>query len=201
MKNTLITLITFLCFINVNAQITTHQQVEGTEEPGSSEYGVYYKDLNNVFDNFVGTYEYSGSDFYFKIVLKRKNHSNVSNYYWEDIIVGGYQYIKNGVEINYLNVNTGMMINGKNEANIAASSIVGPESNFCDDCPLEKSLRGAIFDPVRHKSGTLYLARKTQNGQAGLQIWILLSASVQEPWESDEPIQLPTGMLFMKKIE
>jgi hypothetical protein len=200
MKNLITIVIAILTFSNLNAQIYNHLSTEGIEEPGSSEYGVYYKDVNNVFDDFTGTYEYSGNDFYFKIILIRKNHSNMSNYYWEDIIVGGYQYTKNGVDINYLNVNPDAIVNGKNGSKIWLSSIRTPDSNFCDDCPSGKSLVGAIFDPIRHKSGTLHMARKTQNGETGLQIWILLSASVKEAWESDEPIQLPTGIFFMKKI-
>lgn len=179
----------------LNAQ--TYQTIEPIEGKGKSEYGIYYKDFNNVFNTFEGTYEYNGSDFYFKMVLKKKICVNNSDYFWKDMIIGKYQYIKDGVEINYLSDNLDEMDDV--DANINSSWIL-TEPIFCPDCLPEKWLRGAIFDPVRNKSAWLYMAKKIQNGEEGLELWFHLEAATQQPWESDEPIQLPIEQFFVKKI-
>lgn len=175
----------------------TYQVIKPLEGSGTPDQGVYYKDYNNVLNGFEGTYEYTGTDFYFKIVLK-KIFANNNNYWWTDMIVGKYQYIRNGVEISYLDDN----LNAINSVGlkISADWINNPEPDFCPSCPSEKWLIGSISDPIRHKSAWLYIAKKTQNGEPGIFVWFHLEASSKQPWQSDEPIQLPIGEFFMKKV-
>lgn len=181
----------------------TYQSIEPIEEKGESEYGIYYKDVNNVFNSFEGTYEYIGTDFYFKIILQKKVLSNANNYYWQDMIVGGYKYVNATLNINvdYLDeaINSLGMPDGRN-CKLTLSSIRAPEPDFCPDCPSEKWLIGTIYDPIQHKSAWLYIAKKTQNGEPGIYIAFHLEAATKQPWESDEPIQLPIGEFFMKKV-
>jgi hypothetical protein len=66
--------------------------------------GAYYKDLNNYLNPYIGTWEYNnGSGFIFTLKL-RKVEMNLSGHVYEDMIVGEYRIVKNGVEIiNTLN--------------------------------------------------------------------------------------------------
>lgn len=124
--------------------------------------------------------------------------SNCNNYFWTDMIVGKYQYVKDGVEVNYLSTD----LNVTNDAGMRIKSnwIKNSQPLFCSNCLPQKWLTGAIFDPVRNKSAKLYIAKKTENGQEGIMVWLRLEAASKQPWESDEPIQLPLGKFFMRKL-
>jgi len=68
--------------------------------------GAYYKDTNNHLDQFIGTWMYSNGTTSLTITLQKKplQHTISGNYdFYEDIIVGEYKYIENGiVKINTL---------------------------------------------------------------------------------------------------
>lgn len=187
----------FLIFASTGLFGQPYKTIEPLEDSGESEFGIYYKDFNNVLDGYEGTYEFNGNGFDFKIVLK-KIMSNCNNYFWTDMIVGKYQYIKDGVEVNYLSTD----LNVTNDAGMRIKSnwIKNSQPLFCNNCLPQKWLTGAIFDPVRHKSSLLYIAKKTENGQEGIMVWLRLEAATKQPWESDEPIQLPLGKFFMRKL-
>ena len=62
-----------------------------------SEEGAYYKDVDNVFDKFVGTWKYQDSNKMFIITLQKKlayYNTNDNNYF--DMLIGEYKYIENG---------------------------------------------------------------------------------------------------------
>ncbi|KGO94394.1 DUF6705 family protein [Flavobacterium subsaxonicum] len=62
--------------------------------------GAYYKDLDNELGKFVGTWKYTIGTTSFTITLQKKAmfYNTYDNYY-EDIIIGEYKYISNGVTI------------------------------------------------------------------------------------------------------
>jgi hypothetical protein len=63
--------------------------------------GAYYKDFNNQLDTFVGTWKYTNGSTSVTITLIKKVMQPLmdeSISYYEDIIVGEYKYIENGVE-------------------------------------------------------------------------------------------------------
>ena len=74
--------------------------------------GAYYKDLDNEFSKFTGTWKFENpsSNTSFTITFQKKEslYNPVFNYY-EDALVGEYKYVENGVEIintlNNLNTN------------------------------------------------------------------------------------------------
>jgi hypothetical protein len=94
MKNTLIT-ISLLLSLSSWGQIITHIEDITFDYPKD---GYYYKDINYLLDPFVGTYLYTNGNTSFKIVLKKMIQSSCNDYYYEDLIIGAYQYIENGVE-------------------------------------------------------------------------------------------------------
>lgn len=181
-------------FGTVKAQ--TYQTIKPLEGSGSPEQGVYYKDFNNVLNDFEGTYEYNGTDFYFKLVLHKKVARNNGDYWWTDVLNGTYQYIINGNEANYLNDNLDNNVPGR----VDLDWIFADEPTFCDGClQNEKWLRGNIADDITNKSAQLFMAKKVVNGEEGLQLWLSLSFASKQPWESDDPIFLPIGEFFVKK--
>jgi hypothetical protein len=176
----------------------SYQTVESAEERGRAEYGVYYKDINSVFNGYEGTYEYTGPGFYFKIVLV-KMFSNVSNYFYEDTLAGTYQYVHNGIDKNYLDDSLYGLANDAG-LRIKLGSIRQPLPSFCLECLPEKYLTGAIFDRENDKVSSLYVAKKVHNGEEGIQLWFLLHLESPSHEESEQPINLPIGEFFMKKI-
>lgn len=89
--------------------------------------GYYMKDINNLLNPFEGTYVYTNGTTSFKIVLVKKVQQYNGRYY-EDLIIGEYQYIENGIEkANTLNqINT--VYNDQRSHNIDGNLIV--DNNF-----------------------------------------------------------------------
>lgn len=59
--------------------------------------GAYYKDVYNKLNPFEGTWLYTNGTTSLKIVLIKKYIKPAGNYF-QDLIIGEYQYIENGVE-------------------------------------------------------------------------------------------------------
>jgi len=191
MKN-ILKIVALILFSTANGQIT-----KPLENRGGVEENVYYKDFNNVLNEFEGTYEYNGPDFYFKLVLQKKIAEN-NNVWWTDLLKGSYQYIANGTEVNFL---SDPMASDDNPARVQARWIVNGNPRYCPDClQNEKWLRGYISDDTTNKSAQIFMAKKVVNGVEGLQLWLAISAAAKEPWESDNPIFLPIGEFFVRKL-
>lgn len=171
----------------------SYQNVKPLEGRGEIEQGVYYKDFNNVFGAYEGSYEFTGNAFYFKITLKKV--TEVGSYFYEDRIVGQYQFIKDGIDINYLNDPY-----TPEDGEIEGSWIRQPMPRFCPECLPEKWLTISIYDPVTERSCSLYIAKRIVSGQEGIYVWFYYKYGPQMPWESDEPARLPTGEFFMRKL-
>lgn len=183
-----------------------YQQMKSIEGGDYAETGVYYKDINNVFDDFEGTYVYEGNGIYLKFILQKKELS-YNNWYWQDMLIGGYQYklIGVGLEsevINCLNDVNIPIIDGK-MAKLGSSWIRDPEENkFCDDCLSAKWLKGWIKDPISNRNAEVYMARKLHNGQPALYVWLYLYGASLPSSEPRQPFNLPTGQSFtMIKID
>jgi hypothetical protein len=193
MKNIAILFITFLFgTIVLNAQIQTKPLENGIGLDNNS----YYKDINNVLDEFVGTYEYNGPDFYFKLKLVKRTMKNVGDNTWWDILEGTYQYTKNGVTANYLSD----ALNTNDVARIEATWIKQTDDTglpyFCPECLNEKWLTGYISDRVNSRVADLFIAKRIVNGEVGLQ----LGFYYEWPRKSQNAAHLPEGEFFVKKI-
>ena len=197
MKNTTILLIAFLFGPTVlQAQI----QLKPLESGIGMENNTYYKDINNVLDGFVGTYEYNGADFYFKIKLvKRTMKSRNNGGTWWDMLEGTYQYNKDGIEVNYLN---DAFDNSNARIDIVRiRKIDDGLQYFCPNCLVEKWLDGLISDRINNRIATLYIAKRIVNGEEGLQLGFLYTL---EAHHVDDPLpavaHLPEGKFFVRKI-
>lgn len=133
--------------------------------------GAYYKDTQNILDPFVGTYIYTNGNTSFKIVLQKKTMSSMNDVYYEDLIIGEYQYIENGVEIlntlNNLNTN---LSNGW-LYNISGSLVLDGKELGCDECADdEKRIRISLTDETIHRTAKLDIRRINQIGQQSIKV-------------------------------
>lgn len=97
MKNIFI-LFTILIIYNCKAQQIVPLFNSG-EFLYSNNSGKYYKDVDNDFDKFVGTWKWTENNSSFTIILKKitNMYDEEANFY-EDFLMGEYQYIENGIE-------------------------------------------------------------------------------------------------------
>lgn len=135
--------------------------------------GYYRKDINNILNQFEGTYLYTNGTKSFKIVLVKKNKQYNSSYY-EDLIIGEYQYIVNGTEKANTFSNLNVVYNNQFAKHALAGNSPIDNNNRawkCPQCnPNEKRLRLSITDINTNRLGD-YIIRKTMiNGQEALQV-------------------------------
>ncbi|MFZ4107095.1 DUF6705 family protein [Flavobacterium sp.] len=128
--------------------------------------GYYMKDINNYLDAFEGTYLYTNGNTSFRMLLVKKVQQYNGRYY-EDLIIGEYEYIENGVvKANTLNQITTVYHN-QTTHNIYGNRIVG--NNFkmwqCPTCPVnEKRLFCSITDAITGRSAYITMRRTVEAG-------------------------------------
>lgn len=114
--------------------------------------GGYYKDLDNDFNKFIGTWEYSNGTTSLKIVLQKKTqvfNGNHNAYY--DLLVGEYRYVENGIEkVNTLSLLTAPPENEYGHSIVGAFIIKNNSVPVCDDCSSnERRVALNFTDPER----------------------------------------------------
>lgn len=166
--------------------------------------GYYMKDMYNVLNQFQGTYIYTNGNSFFKIVLVKKV-KQYNNSYYEDLIIGEYQYIKNGIEkINTLS-NLGTVYNNQFAKHaIAGNSTIYNNTRLwkCPQCnPNEKRLSSIIRDRISGRSANFFMRRTNVNGQEVMQVKVNnVSAAIWEEGTPEPPaFALPTGEFTMIK--
>lgn len=169
-------ILSFVCVLSCKAQspIIALETWNGEEQANA-----YYKDINNVLDTFVGTWLYTNGNTSFKIVLQKKT-MYFNNVCYQDIIIGEYQYIENGVEkINTLaNLNDSTM--DAYDYNVIGNLIY----NNCkylpsDDCVEgEKRLDLGYVDALKPYTGALVLHKRIVNGQEAIKTTMTLSGEM-----------------------
>ncbi|RWX01058.1 DUF6705 family protein [Flavobacterium cerinum] len=134
--------------------------------------GAYYKDFNNQLDTFVGTWKYTNGTTSLTITLIKKVMQPLmdeSISYYEDIIVGEYKYIENGVEkINTLP----QLLVSKDpyEYNIVGnifyeSTNKNLQTNFRDpNRKIQGMTQAMFFDHVNNYPQKLFLTFKMMEG-------------------------------------
>ena len=200
MIKNLIILVVLLLSINCKAQTPI---VDISESEMGLPNGYYIKDLHNLLNPFEGTYVYTNGATTLKIVLVKKVLQYNTQYY-EDLIIGEYQYIKDGVQIvNTLSEITTTYLNQRNHK-IEGNLIV--DKNYrvwkCTSCSLtENRLSTQIEDVVSERFAELVLRRTTEGGQEVMKIKITNISRVIEI--DDQPtapdFALPTGEFTLIK--
>jgi hypothetical protein len=115
----------------------------------------------------------------------------MSGIYFEDLIVGEFEYSENGVLITSTlnNFNYGW-INGAKH-NISGNLIVDKPSGLCDDClPGEKALHVGYVDPYAHAIGSFTIRRMVMNGQDAIHIDIGYEVGTRQAGEPVVPLSI-----------
>ncbi|MDN6317963.1 MAG: hypothetical protein L0J59_10890 [Lactococcus lactis] len=163
MKN----IITIIVIVIFSSNCIAQSPVISVKKWYKEQAGTYYKDLNNEMDAFVGTWLYTEGNTSLKIKLKKET-MHYNGKYYVDLMVGEYQYIKNGVElINTLN-NFDLMngyehrVYGKS---LYQSCIPYPASDCVEG---ETRLSLSFFDTLKDFSYTFIFHKREVNGQPAL---------------------------------
>ena len=180
------------------------QTINIIDKNGTRTTGAYYKDVDNLLNTFEGTYLYANGTDTLKIILIKKVNQYNGRYY-EDLIIGEYQYIKNGIEkINTLSeINTSY--SNQRIHNIAGNSLIKNTSRpVCNDCVVnEKRLRMGFTEPMCGLYGTMIVRKITQGGQEAIKIKTRMEGSATPYYEGSTPPPLdftvPAGEYILIK--
>jgi len=162
--------------------------------------GSYYKDINGVLDGYDGTYLYTNGTTSLKFILKKKVQSK--GYYYKDLIVGEFQYIKNGVELN--NTLANMYVNYTDEQpnhRIKGDMILTGTELGCSDCsPTEKRLRLSFVDNKSPNIAAIDIRKTTVNGKEAIRVKIWWDGLVaRKEGEVRIPASISAGDYLMIK--
>ncbi len=200
MKNTIKTLV-LLITISCKAQSPV-KSIKNTDFPAT--HGAYYKDIDNELNVFEGTYLYTNGTTSLKITLLKKVMQYNGSFY-EDFLVGEYQYIENGVEkvnslpsinINYNNqffhyIYGNSLIRAKNR----------PKCNDCDDLDGLR-VRLTIKEPISNRYCGLIIKKDFVSGVEVIKINVLNNQAINYN-EGVDPvpmvIQIPIGEFTLIK--
>ena len=119
---------------------------------GDNISGAYYKDIDNDFNKFVGTWEYVTGTTSFKIVFQKKQQIFIDEYNaYYDVLIGEYRYIENGIE----KVNTLAMLDSPpadiyNHNIVSGAILKNTSAPVCNDCATgERRVALQFSDPTR----------------------------------------------------
>jgi len=154
MKNILITLCIFIAYTSCKAQIVP---LNSTQPAFVRDSGEYYKDVNNEYDPFTGTWVYQNGATSITLVLEKEIniYDQDANYHY-DILIGEYEYIQNGQEI----INTLPNIIDQNitdySHNINGGNFLGSQNApVCDECGINE-IRVTVSMSVPNTYGVGY---------------------------------------------
>ncbi len=168
MKKYIIYIIFFIVITNCKAQ----SPVLDITAPQEGPKGAYYKDLYGLLDGYDGTYTYTSGNNSFKLILKKKIKSY--GYYYEDLVVGEFQFIENGIEIG--NTLANMTKNYTDEYInhiIKGNMIYIGSDQGCPDCTAsEKRLKLSFVDNKSPNIAGMTIRKTTVSGKAAIKVKI-----------------------------
>jgi hypothetical protein len=141
--------------------------------------GAYYKDINSIFNPFVGTYVLNSGSRMIKIEF-RKIEGSDHLVYTQDAIAGEYQVTENNVE--KINTIPRFLSNINNESyySISGDHIITQGSVGCDECIAgEKALRLQIGEFSTKNSGFMIVRRMVVNGQQAIKVSLVWEISYE----------------------
>lgn len=158
---------------------------------------MYLKDINNILTPYEGTWLYTNGTTSLKIVLVKKTMKLWGNRY-EDLLIGEYQYIENGVEkMNTLNkINTIYPFEYKHA--IAGNTTIKGQRNspFDEYTPNEIRLDFFFRD---NRDGNIEMRKAIINGQDAIQILKVVSPMVISYGQTASNPIVPDGVYTLIK--
>lgn len=199
--------ILFLFIISFSIIIKSQTVINITDSETGLPDGYYMKDFNNILDPFQGTYVYNNGNISFKITLKKMIKQPVGLNF-EDMIIGEYQYIENGIEkINTLSNLNIIYSDQFLKHNIATKYVIKNINSRlwkCPQCnPNEKRLAFILKDKISGRRADFLMRRTVINGQEVMQAKIQNISGKVIIVDNPEPPQpdfaLPKGEFTMIK--
>ena len=212
MKKKLFSVIIAIVTLSCKAQTPIFDKYE-------SKYGsvqnAYYKDLNNLHNQYLGTWLYTNGTTSLKVIFQKRDQIYNDKYY-SDYLVGEYQYIENGVEkvntLNNINTNYGSDIEDVRKHNMLSLSWIKYASTRpkCIECPanegrLEMSIGEPALREIKGLSNSFVLRRFFENGVEKLKVWFISDIKQGLVFDAnDNPIDvsrfsLPFGTYILTK--
>jgi hypothetical protein len=162
--------------------------------------GAYFKDLNNEFNKFIGTWVYTNGTNTLTIELK-KVESVYNGKDYEDKLVGEYKYKGNGIII----INTLDNISNNNSAkhNIKGNRIIAnDQSIICNDCTAnERRIELTFYDKNRlYLSSSIILRYLTnESNPEKINVIIRPKGGTIIPTDGSTSLRVPYGTYLMEK--
>ena len=171
MKNILNLAILFL-IVGCSAQTPI---INIKDDYGSSISDAYYKDINNLLNSYQGTWLYNNTatNSSLKIILVKKTMEYNGKYY-EDLIIGEYEYKVNGVVIISTLADLNTAYQHQRRHKLWGNTMLKRSSRpICNDCGLdERRLSLTFSDPTTVTYGTMLVRKILQGGQNAVKIFI-----------------------------
>lgn len=154
------------------------QTIDISQQNGNNATGAYYKDTQNLLNTFEGTYLYSEGTTSLKFILRKQVMSSpANNRFHEDLLVGEYQYIENGVEKSNTLSNLNVSYSNGWKYGIDGNTVLVQGDPGCQDClPNEKALRLGIVEESTNNSGFLIVRKTNVAGQEAIEVRIVWDA-------------------------
>ncbi|MGV0751416.1 DUF6705 family protein [Empedobacter brevis] len=212
MKKFLIILFSFFATTKTIAQIQI-VDLYGSEE--YSQNGVYYKDVTNYLNQYIGTWLYTDGSTSLKIKFEKRfftrNYPN-NNTFYIDALVGEYQYINNGVEI--FNTLNNLNISHQSPFDYSIYEFVRLENDpSCTHCvvPFQRLLL-RYDEPTNDNmtlKGNMGILTFTENGQTKMWMGYATDYGMGMRIKKGDPdtnastteLTLPNGIYIFTKIE
>ncbi|GEC79468.1 DUF6705 family protein [Flavobacterium aquatile] len=195
MKNILFILLAFVT-IQCKAQ---NPIIDLQEWDGTITSGMYLKDTSNLFNQFEGTWVYTNGNIKFKIILVKKSLFFNSGYY-EDIMIGEYQYIDSNGLILYDSLDQiNIVYPNQYEHRIYGNDIPQTPSPFDVAPPGEIRIRLSMRETPRVRSTIDIRKTTTVFGQEAIELFKNSRSATTLPGQQKGYTAYPDGVYILKK--
>ncbi len=115
-------LIIFITLISIQANSQVVELCNYESNPDEAPSGTYFKDINNTFTPFLGTWQYTNGNEVITFKIEKVTHYYVSeNQTYEDFLVGNYNYSQDGGLTNIVNEITPSLLDESPDASVMYS--------------------------------------------------------------------------------
>ncbi len=198
MKTYIYIIASLFTFVSCKAQI-----VNVRDFAGNVSEGLYVRDTDNLLNDFTGTYLFTNGSTSLKIVFQKKvaNPTRYDNHnFTEDLLIGEYQYIENGIEKSNTLMNLGINMLDANSHSISGNTILQGNVFNCEDCgPDEIRLQIGVYDGYAGATAQMTLRKKIVSGQPALEVIVIWSLRFAKTDETLLPVAFPGGQYIMLK--
>ena len=197
MKNTIIILL-ILTTLSCKAQSIIIPKGSGQDYELTPDY--YLKDVNNEFGKFVGTWKYTSGATELTFKLKKEELYQLKNYNYEDLLVGEYQYIENGIEkVNTLSDFDNTDISGYSHKITGGTFMHRLPPYYCTDNSDPAEIKIGLF--LKHPTnsdvdGQLVLRYVNDNGTEKLEVCVYDQTTLGD---GNERTLIPNGQYVLVK--